>query len=54
MNLFFTYLGYGLVTASILTPSAVAFTLEYAVSRVASLAHGEILTNVVSTLMHCG
>jgi len=36
--------GYGLVTASILALSAVAFTLEYAVSRVANLAHGEILT----------
>lgn len=44
MNLFITYFGYGLVTASILALSAVAFTLEYAVSRVANLAHGEILT----------
>jgi len=37
-------IGYGLVTAAILALSAVAFTLEYAVSRVANLAHGEILT----------
>lgn len=36
--------GFGLVTASILALSAVAFTLEYAVSRVANLAHGELLT----------
>ncbi|HEV7207358.1 MAG TPA: branched-chain amino acid ABC transporter permease [Mycobacteriales bacterium] len=37
-------IGYGFVTAAILSLSAVAFTLEYAVSRVANLAHGEILT----------
>jgi branched-chain amino acid transport system permease protein len=37
-------IGYGIVTASILALSALAFTLEYAVSRVANLAHGEILT----------
>ncbi|HEV2581949.1 MAG TPA: branched-chain amino acid ABC transporter permease [Ktedonobacteraceae bacterium] len=37
-------LGFGLVTAAILSLSAVAFTLEYAVTRVANLAHGEILT----------
>lgn len=37
-------LGFGLVTASILSLSAVAFTLEYAVTKVANLAHGEILT----------
>ncbi|MGH3627074.1 MAG: branched-chain amino acid ABC transporter permease [Sciscionella sp.] len=36
--------GYGFVTAAILALSAVAFTLEYAVSRVANLAHGELLT----------
>lgn len=44
MHLFLLDVGYGLVTASILALSAVAFTLEYAVSRVANLAHGEILT----------
>jgi branched-chain amino acid transport system permease protein len=37
-------LGFGLVTAAILALSAVAFTLEYAVTRVANLAHGELLT----------
>jgi branched-subunit amino acid ABC-type transport system permease component len=37
-------LGFGLVTASILALSAVAFTLEYGVTNVANLAHGEILT----------
>ncbi|GAC1441991.1 MAG: branched-chain amino acid ABC transporter permease [Mycobacteriales bacterium] len=44
MHVFLLDVGYGLVTASILALSAVAFTLEYAVSRVANLAHGEILT----------
>jgi branched-subunit amino acid ABC-type transport system permease component len=37
-------LGFGLVTASILALSAVAFTLEYAVTNVANLSHGELLT----------
>ncbi len=37
-------LGFGLVTAAILALSAVAFTLEYGVTNVANLAHGEILT----------
>ena len=32
-------LGFGLVTAAILSLSAVAFTLEYAVTRVANLSH---------------
>src|ERR1039457_256862 len=36
--------GLGLSTAAILSLSAVAFTLEYAVSRVANFAHGEFLT----------
>ena len=36
--------GAGLSTAAILALSAVAFTLEYAVSRVANFAHGELLT----------
>jgi len=44
MHVFLLDVGYGLVTAAILSLSAVAFTLEYAVSRVANLAHGEILT----------
>jgi branched-subunit amino acid ABC-type transport system permease component len=37
-------LGFGIVTASILALSAVAFTLEYAVTNVANISHGEILT----------
>src|ERR1700681_232660 len=39
-------LGCALVTASILALSAVAFTLEYAVTNVANVTHGEILTGV--------
>jgi branched-subunit amino acid ABC-type transport system permease component len=34
----------GLAVSAILALSAVAFTLEYAVSRVVNLAHGEVLT----------
>src|SRR6202165_2688199 len=37
-------LGFGLVSAAILALSAVAFTLEYAVTNVANLSHGELLT----------
>ncbi|HUZ54877.1 MAG TPA: branched-chain amino acid ABC transporter permease [Streptosporangiaceae bacterium] len=44
MNTFLVNLGIGLATAAILSLSAVAFTLEYAVSRVANFAHGELLT----------
>lgn len=44
MNQVLLTLGFGLVTAAILSLSAVAFTLEYAVTSVANLAHGEILT----------
>lgn len=44
MNEVLLTLGFGLVTAAILSLSAVAFTLEYAVTRVANLSHGEILT----------
>ena len=44
MHEIFLTLGFGLVTAAILALSAVAFTLEYAVTKVANLAHGEILT----------
>jgi len=40
----FLTLGFGIVSAAILSLSAVAFTLEYAVTNVANLAHGEILT----------
>ena len=44
MNEVLLTLGFGLVTAAILALSAVAFTLEYAVTNVANLSHGEILT----------
>ena len=44
MSIFWITVGLGLATAAILALSAVAFTLEYAVSRVVNLAHGEVLT----------
>jgi branched-chain amino acid transport system permease protein len=44
LHQFFIYVGFGVVTAAVLALSAVALTLEYAVSRVANLAHGELLT----------
>ena len=44
MSTFLVSVGVGLSTAAILALSAVAFTLEYAVSRVANFAHGEFLT----------
>jgi neutral amino acid transport system permease protein len=44
MSIFWITLGMGLATAAILALSSVAFTLEYAVSRVVNLAHGEVLT----------
>jgi len=44
LHQFLLYVGFGLVTAAVLALSAVALTLEYAVSRVANLAHGELLT----------
>jgi len=44
MSTFLVSVGVGLSTAAILSLSAVAFTLEYAVSRVANFAHGEFLT----------
>jgi branched-subunit amino acid ABC-type transport system permease component len=44
MATFLVSVGIGLATAAILALSAVAFTLEYAVSRVANFAHGELLT----------
>jgi branched-subunit amino acid ABC-type transport system permease component len=44
MTTFLVTVGVGLATAAILALSAVAFTLEYAVSRVANFAHGEFLT----------
>src|SRR5216683_2184388 len=44
MGSFLVSVGIGLSAAAILSLSAVAFTLEYAVSRVANFAHGEFLT----------
>ena len=44
MSTFLVSVGVGLSTAAILALSAVAFTLEYAVSRAANFAHGEFLT----------
>jgi branched-subunit amino acid ABC-type transport system permease component len=44
MTTFLVSVGVGLATAAILALSAVAFTLEYAVSRIANFAHGEFLT----------
>jgi len=44
MNIFWISVGSGIAVAAILALSSVAFTLEYAVSRVVNLAHGEILT----------
>ena len=44
MHALFVTLGFGIVSAAILSLSAVAFTLEYAVTNVANLSHGEILT----------
>lgn len=44
MHQFLLYVGFGIVTAAILALSAVSLTLQYAVSRVANLAHGELLT----------
>ncbi len=44
MTTFLVTVGIGLSYAAILALSAVAFTLEYAVSRVANFAHGEFLT----------
>jgi branched-subunit amino acid ABC-type transport system permease component len=44
MTTFLVTIGIGISTAAILALSAVAFTLEYAVSRIANFAHGEFLT----------
>jgi len=44
MTTFLVTVGVGLAMAAILALSAVAFTLEYAVSRIANFAHGEFLT----------
>ena len=44
MNIFWISIGMGIATAAILALSSVALTLEYAVSRVINMAHGEMLT----------
>ena len=44
MHEFFTAVGFGIVTASILSFSAVAFSLQYSVSNHPNFAHGELLT----------
>jgi branched-subunit amino acid ABC-type transport system permease component len=44
MTTFLVTIGIGLSTAAILALSAVAFSLEFAVSRIANFAHGEFLT----------
>jgi branched-subunit amino acid ABC-type transport system permease component len=44
LSTFLVSVGIGIATAAILALSAVAFTLEFAVSRVANFAHGEFLT----------
>jgi branched-subunit amino acid ABC-type transport system permease component len=44
VSTFLVTIGIGLSTAAILALSAVAFSLEYAISRIANFAHGEFLT----------
>jgi branched-subunit amino acid ABC-type transport system permease component len=44
MNLFIQYVGFGVVTAAILSIAAVGFTLQYAVTNVLNLAYGAIMT----------
>jgi branched-subunit amino acid ABC-type transport system permease component len=44
LNVFLEALGFGLVTSAIIAVSAVAFSLQYAVTDVPNFAHGEILT----------
>jgi branched-subunit amino acid ABC-type transport system permease component len=44
VNTFLVSVGAGLSTAAILALSAVAFSLQYAVSKIANFAHGELLT----------
>jgi branched-subunit amino acid ABC-type transport system permease component len=44
VSIFWISIGMGIAVAAILALSSVAFTLEYAVSRVVNLAHGEVLT----------
>jgi len=44
MSIFWISIGMGMATVAILALSSVTLTLEYAVSRVVNMAHGEILT----------
>jgi len=44
MKLFIEYVGFGIVTAAILSIAAVGFTLQYAVTNVLNLAYGAIMT----------
>jgi branched-subunit amino acid ABC-type transport system permease component len=44
LDVFFEALGFGLVTAAVIAVSAVAFSMQYAVTDVPNFAHGEILT----------
>ena len=43
MNLFLASLGFGLVTAAVLTISAVGFTMQFAVTDVLNLAFGGVM-----------
>ncbi|MDE3064471.1 MAG: branched-chain amino acid ABC transporter permease [Acidobacteriota bacterium] len=53
MSILWISVGMGLAVSAILALSAVAFTLEYAVSRVVNLAHGEVLTIGAYTAYVC-
>ncbi len=44
MHLFLEYVGFGLVSASILALAAVGFTLQYGVTNVLNLAFGQVMT----------
>lgn len=44
MNLLVPAIGFGLVTASILSLAAVGFTLQFGVTNVLNLAYGEVMT----------
>ncbi|PZS16090.1 MAG: hypothetical protein DLM57_11380 [Pseudonocardiales bacterium] len=44
VNVLLHAIGFGLVTAAIIATSAVAFSLQYAVTDVPNFAHGELLT----------
>jgi branched-subunit amino acid ABC-type transport system permease component len=44
LDVFTQALGFGLVTAAVIAVSAVAFSMQYAVTDVPNFAHGELLT----------